>query len=97
MSKYYMMLVMVFVVCVIAVDFADRFWYISELKKNKLRAIMQKPDNHLDADMAMIRIQALEWTQGQIQDIIVNNVTTDWPTLTNRLVICLLEFLSCTS
>ena len=35
-------------------------------------------DNHLDADMAMIRIQALEWVQGQIQDLILNYVTTDW-------------------
>jgi hypothetical protein len=24
---------------------------------------MQKSDNHYDADMAMIRIQALEWVQ----------------------------------
>jgi hypothetical protein len=40
---------------------------------------MQKSDNHLDADMTMIRIQALEWAQGQIQDIILNNVTRDWP------------------
>ena len=29
------------------------------------------------ADMTMIRIQALEWVQGQIQDLILNNVTTD--------------------
>jgi hypothetical protein len=28
---------------------------------------MQKSDNHL------------EWVQRQIQDLIVNNVTTDWP------------------
>jgi hypothetical protein len=40
---------------------------------------MQKSDNHYDADMAMIRIQALEWVQGTIQDMILNNVTTDWP------------------
>jgi hypothetical protein len=40
---------------------------------------MEKSDNHYQADMAMIRIQALEWTQGQIQDLILNNVTTDWP------------------
>ena len=39
---------------------------------------MQKSDNHLDADMTMIRIQALEWVQGQIQDIILDHVTTDW-------------------
>jgi hypothetical protein len=42
------------------VDFADRFWYVLELKINKLRAIMQKSDNHYDADISMIRIQALE-------------------------------------
>jgi hypothetical protein len=29
--------------------------------------------------MLMIRIQALEWVQGTIQDLILNNVTTDWP------------------
>ena len=39
---------------------------------------MQKSDNHLDADMAMIRIQSLEWVQGQIQHIILNDITTDW-------------------
>jgi hypothetical protein len=61
------------------VNFADRFWYVLELKIKKLRAIIQKSDNHYDADMAMIRIQALEWTQGQIQDLILDNVTTDWP------------------
>ena len=36
-------------------------------------------NNHYKSDMTMIRIQALEWVQGQIQDIILNNVTTDWP------------------
>ncbi len=61
------------------VGFADRFWYVLELKKNKLRVIIQKSNNHYDADMTMIRIQALEWVQGTIQDLILNNVTTDWP------------------
>jgi hypothetical protein len=51
----------------------------AELKKKKLRTIMEKSDNHYDADMVMIRIQALEWVQSQIQDIILNNVTTNWP------------------
>ena len=59
------------------VNFADRFWYVLELKINKLRAIMQKSDNHYDADMTMIRIRALEWVQGTIQDLILNNVTRD--------------------
>jgi hypothetical protein len=61
------------------VNFADRFWYVLELKIKKLRTIMQKSDNHYEADMTTIRIQALEWTQGTIQDLILNNVTTNWP------------------
>jgi hypothetical protein len=61
------------------VNFADRFWYVLELKIKKLRAIMQKSDNHYESDMAMIRIQALEWVQGTIHDMILNNLTTDWP------------------
>ena len=32
-----------------------------ELKIKKLKIATQKSDNHYDADMAMIRIQALEW------------------------------------
>jgi hypothetical protein len=40
---------------------------------------MRKSNNHYESDMAMIRIQALEWVQGTIQDTILNNVTTDWP------------------
>jgi len=27
----------------------------------------------------MIRIQALEGVQGEIQDLMLDNVTTDWP------------------
>ena len=61
------------------VDFAERVRYVLELKINKLRTIMQKSDNHYETDMNMIRIQALEWVQGRIQDIILNNITTDWP------------------
>jgi hypothetical protein len=55
-----------------------------ELKINELRIAMQSSDNHLDADMAMIRIQALEWVQGTIQDLILNNVTRDWPVYDNE-------------
>ena len=40
---------------------------------------MHKSDNLLASDMYMIRIQALEWTQGQIQDLILDHVTTDYP------------------
>jgi hypothetical protein len=61
------------------VYFANRFWYVLELKIKKLKAIMEKSNNRYESDMAMIRIQALEWVQGTIQDFILNNVTTDWP------------------
>ena len=40
---------------------------------------MQKADNHYESDMTMTRIQALEWVQGRIQDLILNNVIPDWP------------------
>ena len=59
--------------------FAGRFWYVLELKIKKLKTIVKKSNNHYEADIAIIRIQALEWVQGQIQDIILNNVTRDWP------------------
>ena len=29
--------------------------------------------------MSLIRIQALEWVQGRTQDLILDNITTDWP------------------
>ena len=40
---------------------------------------MQKSNTHLESDLLMIRIQALECVQGTIQDLILNNVTRDWP------------------
>jgi hypothetical protein len=48
-----------------------------EVKKKHLRTAMEKSNNLLNSDMLMIRIQALEWVQGQIQDLILDNVTTD--------------------
>ena len=53
------------------VNFADRFWYILELKIKKLKTIVKNSNNHYDSDMTIIGIQALEWAQGQIQDIIL--------------------------
>ena len=61
------------------VDFAERLRYVLELKTNKLRRAMQKSNIRGETDMLMIRIQALEWVQGRIQDLILNNVTRDWP------------------
>jgi hypothetical protein len=46
--------------------FADRFWYVLELKIKKLKTIAQNSNNHYESDMAMIRIQALEWVQGDL-------------------------------
>ena len=63
----------------IIVDFDERLRYVLELKINKLRTIMQKSNNHYEADMAMIRIQALEWVQERVQDLVINKVTRDWP------------------
>ena len=59
--------------------FAERIRYMLAVKINHLRIAMQKSDNLLNSDMLMIRIQALEWVQGKIQDLILDNVTTDWP------------------
>jgi hypothetical protein len=52
---------------------------VLDLKINKLRIAMQKSTKPIDGDMLMIKITALEWVQGRIQDIILNNVTRDWP------------------
>ena len=52
------------------VNSADRLWYVLELKINKLRTAMRKSNTPIEGDMLMIRIQALEWVQGRIQDII---------------------------
>lgn len=46
---------------------------------------MQKSDNHYDADMAMIRIQSLEWVKGRMQDIILDNVTWQVPNPTTKI------------
>jgi hypothetical protein len=34
--------------------------------------------------MTMIRIHALEWVQGKIQDLILKNVTRNWPVYNNE-------------
>lgn len=67
------------------VNFADRSWYALELEIKKLKIAMQKSDNHYNADMAMIRIQSLEWVQGRMQDIILDNVTWQVPNPTTKL------------
>ncbi|HJT48173.1 MAG TPA: hypothetical protein VJ729_08305 [Nitrososphaeraceae archaeon] len=59
--------------------FAERVRNVLDVKITHLRKAMQKSDNLLATDMYMIRIQALEWTQGKIQDLMLDNVTTDYP------------------
>jgi hypothetical protein len=52
---------------------------VLDLKINKLRIAIEKSTKPIDGDMLMIRIQALECVQGKIQDLVINNVTKDWP------------------
>ena len=59
--------------------FAERVRHMLDVKINHLRVSMEKSNNLLNSDMIMIRIQALQWVQGQIQDLILENVTTDYP------------------
>jgi hypothetical protein len=61
------------------VEFAERFRYILDVKINQLRIAMQRSNTPIKSDMLMIRIQALEWVQGRIRDLILNNVTRNWP------------------
>ena len=60
-------------------EVAERVRHMLDVKINHLRVAMEKSNNLLNSDMIMIRIQALQWVQGQIQDLILDNVTTDWP------------------
>jgi hypothetical protein len=59
--------------------FAERVRYMLDVKINHLRVAMQKSGSLPKSDMFMIRIQALEWVQGRLQDLILDNVTIDWP------------------
>jgi hypothetical protein len=40
---------------------------------------MQKSNTPLEVDMLMIKVQTLEWVQGRIEDLILNNVTRERP------------------
>ena len=48
--------------------FAERVRHMLAVKINRLRIGMEKSDSLPKSDMFMIRIQALEWVQGQVQD-----------------------------
>ena len=59
--------------------FAERIRHMLDVKKNHLRKAMQKSTSLPNIDMVMIRIQTLEWVQAKIQDLILDNVTRDYP------------------
>ena len=59
--------------------FAERIRHMLDVKKNHLRTAMQKSNSLPNIDMVMMRIQALEWVQAKIQDLVLDNVTTDYP------------------
>jgi hypothetical protein len=50
-----------------------------ELKINKFRIAMEKSTKPIEGYMLMIRMHALEWVQGRIQDLVINKVTRDLP------------------
>ena len=58
--------------------FAERVRHMLVVKKIILELLCKSQIIFL-IDMVMIRIQALEWVQGQIQDLILDNITTGWP------------------
>ena len=59
-------------------DFAEMLRESLEAKINEFRLDMRGSYSLKEAGMLMIKIQALEWIQGRIQDL-VNNVTRNWP------------------
>jgi hypothetical protein len=61
------------------IDFAETLRESLEAKINEFRRDMRRSYSLKEADMLMIRIQALEWVQGQIQYLVINKVTKDWP------------------
>ncbi len=50
-----------------------------DVEINHIRRAMEKSDNLLTSDTLMIRIQALQRVQGQIQRLILDNVSIDYP------------------
>jgi hypothetical protein len=61
------------------VDFAETLRETINDKINQCRGDMHESHNPVYNNSLLIEIQALEWVQGRIQDLILNNVTRDWP------------------
>jgi hypothetical protein len=62
------------------VDFAETLRESINDKINEFRSDVHESNSRIDADRLMIEIQALEWVQGRIQDLVINKVTKNWPT-----------------
>ena len=56
------------------VDFAQMLWESINEKINQCRGDMHESHNPVYNDSLLIEIQALEWVQGQIQDLVNNKV-----------------------
>jgi hypothetical protein len=63
----------------VVVDFAEMLRALLEDKINECGSDIHESNIRAETDKIMVKIQALEWVQGRIQDIIINNVTKDWP------------------
>jgi len=59
-------------------DFAEKLRESLEAKINEFRLDMRGSYSLKEAGMLMIKIQALEWIQGRIQDLVNNKVIKDW-------------------
>jgi len=60
------------------IDFAEKLRESLEAKINEFRLNMHGSYSLKEAGMLMIKIQALEWIQGRIQDLVNNKVIKDW-------------------
>jgi hypothetical protein len=56
------------------IDFAETLRESLEAKINEFRRDMRRSYSLKEADVLMIKIQALEWVQGRIQDLVINKV-----------------------
>jgi hypothetical protein len=61
------------------VDFAEMLRDSINEKIKGCRDDVHESHNPVYNNSLLIEIQALKWVQGRIQDLILNNVTRDWP------------------
>jgi hypothetical protein len=61
------------------VDFSETLREIINEKINECRGDIHESHNRIYNNSLLIEMRALEWVQGQIQDLVINNVTKDLP------------------